>query len=396
MLSKKALGINPSPTMAIDSKAKEMKSRGIDIIGFGAGEPDFDTPLHIREAAIRAINEGHTRYTPAAGTPELKEAIAAKLKTVNGLTYNPGQIVVSNGAKHSLSNVFTALLNPGDEVLIPIPYWVTYPELVSLNDGTPIPVKTAEENNLKATPAELEKVYTDRCKALVLNSPSNPTGQIYSEQELRAIADFCCARNIYIISDEIYESLIYGSCRHASIASFSSEAADLTILVNGVSKSYAMTGWRIGYTASTPDLAKVMANIQSHQASNPNTIAQKAALAALEGPQDCVEEMRLAFDERRRYMYDRVRSMPLLQALEPQGAFYLFVSVTEAIGRSFKGDKIYASDDFAAHLLDSRRVAVVPGTGFGSPDYIRLSFATSMDNIVEGLDRIGAFIEDLA
>ncbi len=396
MLSKKALGINPSPTMAIDSKAKEMKSRGIDVIGFGAGEPDFDTPLHIREAAIRAINEGHTRYTPAAGTPELKEAIAAKLKTVNGLTYNPGQIVVSNGAKHSLSNVFTALLNPGDEVLIPIPYWVTYPELVSLNDGTPIPVKTAEENNLKATPAELEKVYTDRCKALVLNSPSNPTGQIYSEQELRAIADFCCARNIYIISDEIYESLIYGSCRHASIASFSSEAADLTILVNGVSKSYAMTGWRIGYTASTPDLAKVMANIQSHQASNPNTIAQKAALAALEGPQDCVEEMRLAFDERRRYMYDRVRSMPLLQALEPQGAFYLFVSVTEAIGRSFKGDKIYASDDFAAHLLDSRRVAVVPGTGFGSPDYIRLSFATSMDNIVEGLDRIGAFIEDLA
>ncbi len=395
MLSKKALGINPSPTMAIDSKAKDMKSRGIDVIGFGAGEPDFDTPLHIREAAIKAINEGHTRYTPAAGTPELKEAIADKLKAENGLEYNPTQIVVSNGAKHALSNVFTALLNPGDEVMIPVPYWVTYPELISLNDGTPVPIETSGDKQFKVSPAELDKAYTDKCKALVLNSPCNPTGQIYSKEELKVIADFCCERNIYIISDEIYEHLIYGSCSHTSIASFSEKAKDLTIVVNGVSKSYAMTGWRIGYAASAPDLAKVMAGIQSHTASNPNSIAQKAALAGLRGPQDCVEEMRVAFDERRRYMYDQVKAIPFLYALEPQGTFYMFISVAETIGRSFKGQKMYGSDDFAAHLLESRKVAVVPGTGFGAPDYVRLSFATSMDNIVEGLNRIKAFIGDL-
>ncbi len=395
MLSKKALGINPSPTMAIDSKAKDMKSRGIDVIGFGAGEPDFDTPLHIREAAIKAINEGHTRYTPAAGTPELKEAIAVKLKAENGLEYNPAQIVVSNGAKHALSNVFTALLNPGDEVMIPVPYWVTYPELISLNDGTPVPIETSEDNQFKVSPAELDKAFNSKCKALVLNSPCNPTGQIYSKEELKVIADFCCERNIYIISDEIYEHLIYGSYSHTSIASFSEKAKDLTIVVNGVSKSYAMTGWRIGYAASAPGLAKVMAGIQSHTASNPNSIAQKAALAGLRGPQDCVEEMRVAFDERRRYMYDQIKAVPFLDALEPQGTFYMFVSVAETIGKSFKGQKVYGSDDFAGLLLESRKVAVVPGAGFGAPGYVRLSFATSMDNIVEGLNRIGAFIGDL-
>jgi len=395
MLSKKALGINPSPTMAIDSKAKEMKSQGIDVIGFGAGEPDFDTPVHIREAAIKAINEGHTRYTPAAGTPELKEAIVSKLKNENGLDYNPAQIIVSNGAKHSLSNIFTALLNPGDEVMIPVPYWVTYPELVSLNGGVPVPIETSEDNQFKATLADMEKVYTNKCKAFVLNSPCNPTGQIYNKEELKTIADFCCERNIYIVSDEIYEHLIYGSHKQLSIASFNEETRNLTIVVNGASKSYAMTGWRIGYSASAPDIATVMASIQSHTASNPNSIAQKAALAAIKGPQDCVEEMRIAFDERRRYMYEQIKAVPFLSALEPQGTFYMFVSAAETIGKSFKGQKIFGSDDFANLLLESRKVAVVPGTGFGAPDYIRLSFATSMENIVEGLKRIEAFIGDL-
>ncbi len=395
MLSKKALGIRPSPTMAIDSKAKELKSQGIDVIGFGAGEPDFDTPLHIREAAIKAIKEGHTRYTPAAGTPELREAICDKLRVENGLEYNPSQIIVSNGAKHALSNAFTALLNPGDEVMIPVPYWVSYPEMVRLNDGLPIPVETSEDNNFKITPANLEKACNSKCKILVLNSPSNPTGQICSEEDLAKIADFCFKRDIYIISDEIYEKLIYGSCSHTSVAAISERAKELTVVVNGVSKSYAMTGWRIGYTASSPEIAGVMANIQSHTTSNPNSIAQKAALAALQGSQDCVEEMRIAFDERRKYMYDQIEKIPVLGTLEPQGTFYLFVSIANIVGRSYNGQNIGGSDDFARLLLESQKVALVPGSGFGAPNHVRLSFATSMDNIIEGLNRIKAFIGDL-
>ncbi len=395
MLSKKALSINPSPTMAIDSKAKEMKSQGLDVIGFGAGEPDFDTPEHIREAAFKAINEGHTRYTPAAGTLELKEAVAAKLKRENRLSYETNQIVISNGAKHSLSNIFTALLNPGDEVMIPVPYWVTYPELVSLNDGVPVVLETAEDNSFKVTIEELEKNTSSKAKALVLNSPCNPTGQIYSEEELHRIADFCSKHNIYIISDEIYEHLIYGDHRQTSTASFSEKAKEITIIVNGVSKSYAMTGWRIGYTASAPNIAKVMSSIQSHTASNPNAVAQKAAVAALNGPQECVEEMRIAFDKRRKYMYDQVIAIPHLHALEPQGTFYMFVSVKETIGKTFNGRSVSSSDDFASLLLENQKVAVVPGTGFGAPNFVRLSFATSMDNIVEGLKRIGSFVGDL-
>jgi aspartate aminotransferase len=395
VLSKKALSISPSPTMAIDSKAKEMKSQGIDVVGFGAGEPDFDTPAHIREAGIRAIEEGHTRYTPAAGTLELKEAICDKLKRENDLAYSPAQIVISNGAKHSLHNVLAALLNPGDEVMIPTPYWVSYPEMVRLNDGIPVAIATTEENGFKPTLADLERDYSKKCKALILNSPSNPTGQVCSEDELRMIANFCCERNLFIIADEIYEKLLYGENRHISIATFSEMVKELTILVNGVSKSYAMTGWRIGYTASTKEIATVMSNIQSHTASNANSIAQKAALSALTGPQECVEEMRLAFDERRQYMVDKIKSIPYLDALEPQGTFYLFANVTKTVGKSLAGKKISGSDDFAAHLLESRKVALVPGTGFGAPNHVRLSFATSMENIVEGLDRIEAFINDL-
>ena len=395
MLSKKALSISPSPTMAIDSKAKEMKSRGIDVIGFGAGEPDFDTPLHIRGAAVRAIEEGYTRYTPVTGNLELKEAIADKLKKENCLIYDPAQIVVSNGAKHSLFNTLAAILNPDDEVMIPAPYWVSYPEMVRLNDGIPVTVETSENNFFKITSADLEKAYTNKSKALILNSPSNPTGQIYSEEDLGMIADFCCKRGILIIADEVYEKLIYGNYRHISIATFSERAKELTILVNGVSKSYAMTGWRIGYTASTLDIARVMGNIQSHETSNPNSIAQKAAEAALRGPQACVEEMRIAFDQRCKYMFKRIKAIPYLDALEPQGTFYLFVSVAETVNKMFEGQLISGSDDFASLLLKNRKVAVVPGTGFGAPNHIRLSFATSMENIIVGLDRIEAFINEL-
>ena len=395
MLSKKALSISPSPTMAIDSKAKEMKSRGINVINFGAGEPDFDTPLHIRDAAVRAIEEGYTRYTPVTGYQELKEAIADKLKKENGLIYDPAQIVVSNGAKHSLFNTLTAILNPDDEVMIPAPYWVSYPEMVRLNDGIPVTVETSENNFFKITSADLEKAYTNKSKALILNSPSNPTGQICSEEDLGMIADFCCKRGILIIADEIYEKLIYGNCHHISVATFSERAKELTILVNGVSKSYAMTGWRIGYTASTPDLARIMGNIQGHTTSNPSSIAQKAAEAAIRGPQECVEEMRIAFDQRCKYMFKRVKAIPYLDALEPQGTFYLFVSVAGTVNKMFKGQLICGSDDFASLLLENQKVAVVPGTGFGAPNHIRLSFATSMENIVVGLDRIEAFVNEL-
>ncbi len=395
MLSKKALGVSPSPTMAIEDKAKTMRSQGIDVIGFGAGEPDFDTPPHIKEAAIKAINEGHTRYTPASGTLELKEAICQKLKSDNGLDYNPGQIVVSNGAKHSLFNVLAALLNPGDEVLIPVPYWVSNPELVKLNDGVPVAVETSEENHLKASVEDLEKHRTAKTKALILNSPCNPSGQVYNEGKLKAIADFCVKNNIYVIADEIYEKLIYDTISHCSIASFNEQIKDLTIVVNGVSKTYAMTGWRIGYTASTAEIAKIMSAIQSQTASNPNSIAQKAAVAALLGDQECVEKMRLAFDERRKYMYNRVKKLPYLDVLEPKGTFYIFLNLSEALGKSFQGRRIENGDDFAGLLLDSRKVAIVPGRGFGALNYARMSFATSMEYIVEGLNRLEAFLNDL-
>ncbi len=395
MLSKKGMGVSPSPTMLIDAKAKEMISQGLDVIGFGAGEPDFDTPSHIQEAAIKAINEGHTRYTPAAGTLELKQAICRKLKTDNALEYDPSQIVVSNGAKHSLFNSLAALLNPGDEVLIPAPYWVSYPELVKLNDGIPVIVKASKDNNLKVTAGDLKNALSAKTKALLLNSPSNPTGQVYSKDELKAICDVCCEHNIYVVSDEIYEKLLYDEAIHYSIASFNEKIKELTIVVNGVSKSYAMTGWRIGYTASTAEIAKVMAAIQSHTASNPNSIAQKATLAALDESQKCVGEMLIAFDERRKYMCERIKNIPGLDALTPRGTFYLFVDLSGVIGKSFQGKTLEGCDDFAGQLLESRKVAIVPGSGFGAPNYVRLSFATSMDNIIKGLDRLEAFVNDL-
>ncbi len=395
MLSKKALQVSPSPTLVIDAKAKEMKSQGINVIGFGAGEPDFDTPLHIREAGIAAINEGHTRYTPASGTLELKEAICKKLERDNNLKYQPNQIVVSNGAKHSLNNIFAAILNPGDEVLIPVPYWVSYPELIKLSDGIPVTVETLEENSFKVTIPDLKKYWTPKTKAIVLTSPSNPTGQLYTKEELELIGYFALEHELYIISDEIYEKLIYGDNKHHSIASLGEDIKEQTIIVNGVSKSYAMTGWRIGYTASSLEIAKVMGAIQSHATSNPNSIAQKATLAALEGSQDCVAEMRTAFNQRREFMVKRIAEIPFLSALEPQGAFYIFVNMANLKGKIYKGSEIKSSDDLAALLLESKKVALVPGTGFGAPDYVRISYATSMENIVEGLERVEEFIKEI-
>ncbi|MDK2811005.1 MAG: aspartate aminotransferase [Petroclostridium sp.] len=392
-LSKKALSISPSSTLAIDAKFKSMKAKGIDVVGFGAGEPDFDTPAHIKEAAIKAINEGFTKYTPASGMPQLREAVCRKFKRDNGLDYSPEQIVVSNGAKHSLVNAFMAICDPGDEVIIPAPFWVSYPEMVKMADGVPVFLNTSEENNFKFTVEDLKKAITAKTRALVLNSPSNPTGMVYSREELKEIAEVAVQNNIYIISDEIYEKLIYDGMEHTSIATFGDEIKDLTIIINGVSKTYAMTGWRIGYTASNAKIAKVMGNIQSHATSNPNSIAQVAAIAALDGPQDDIEVMRKAFIERRDYMVDRINSIEGLSCSKPQGAFYVMMNIKSILGKEFYGRVITNSDEFADVLLEKANVALVPGSGFGAEEYVRWSYATSMQNIVEGLNRIEKFIK---
>ena len=391
-LSTKALSISPSSTLAIDAKAKKMKAEGIDIIGFGAGEPDFDTPAHIKEAAKKAIDEGFTKYTPASGTLELKQAICNKFKRDNGLDYKPSNIVISNGAKHSLVNAFQAICNPGDEVIITNPAWVSYPEMVRLADAVPVYINTTEEEGFKFTIDKLEKAITDKTKAIIMNSPSNPTGMIYSEEELKAVADLAVSKGIYVISDEIYEKLIYDGYKHVSIASFNDKIKDLTIVVNGVSKSYSMTGWRIGYTASNEQIAKVMSNMQSHATSNPNSIAQKAALAALEGPQEIIDTMAAEFVKRRDYMVDRINSIEGLSCIKPNGAFYVMMNISKIIGKELGGVVIKGSDSFADVLLEKANVALVPGSGFGTDIHVRLSYATSMENITEGLNRIEKFL----
>lgn len=391
MISKKAVGVSPSPTLAIDSKFKEMKANGEDVVGFGCGEPDFDTPEHIKKAAIEAINGGETKYTPAAGTLRLRKAVAKKFLTENGLEYQPSDIVISNGAKHSLVNAFTAICNPGDEVLIPSPYWVSYPEMVKLSDGVPVIVKATEDNDFKVTRKQLEEALTPKTKALVINSPSNPTGMVYTEAELKEIADFAVENNLYVVSDEIYEHLIYEG-KHISIASFGEKIKDLTIVVNGVSKTFAMTGWRIGYAAANPEIAKAMANVQSHASSNPNSIAQAATVAALEGGMEEVEKMRKQFKRRRDFMVDMFNSIDGISCRRPHGAFYIMMNIDELIGSTMYGKTIHNADDFAKLFLDVAKVAVVPGTGFGVDNYVRWSYATSMDNIVEGVERLKTFL----
>ncbi len=391
-ISKKASSISPSPTLAISAKAKSMKAQGIDVIGFGAGEPDFDTPAHIKEAAVKALNEGFTKYTPASGTLALKEAVCRKFKRENNLDYTANQIVVSNGAKHSLVNAFTAICNPRDEVIIPAPFWVSYPEMVKLADGVPVFIETTEENRFKFTVEQLEKAITPKTRALVLNSPSNPTGMLYTKEELSAIAEVVVKNNIYVISDEIYERLIYDGLEHTGIASLGEAVKNLTIIVNGVSKTYSMTGWRIGFTASNAQIAKVMGNVQSHGTSNPNSIAQVAAVAALDGPQQDVEMMKQAFVERRNYMVERINGIEGVSCSKPQGAFYVMMNIKNILGKSFYGKVLTNADEFAEMLLEKANVALVPGAGFGAEGYVRLSYAISMENIKEGLDRIEKFL----
>ncbi len=395
-LSKKALAVKPSSTLAITAKAKELMANGIDVVGFGAGEPDFNTPDNICEAAIKAIHAGFTKYTPAEGTLELRKAICDKFLKFNGLKYEPSQIVVSNGGKHSLTNVFEAILNPGDEVIIPAPFWLSYPEIVKLSDGVPVIIYGEKSNSYKVTAAQIEAACTENTKALVLNSPSNPTGMLYTREELEAIAEVAVRKDFYVVSDEMYENLIYGDDQPVSIASLNEDIYNRTITCSGVAKSYSMTGWRIGYTGSPKEIAKLMGSVQSHQTSNPNSIAQKAAYEALIGPQDSVYRMSEEFNRRRDYMYERVSTMKLISALKPQGAFYLFVDVSETLDKQYKGEKIGNLANLAKILIEDYNVAVIPCDDFGAPDHIRLSYAISMEQIKKGLDRIEEFLNNLA
>lgn len=394
-LSTKAQRVKPSSTLAITAKAKELKAMGVDVVGFGAGEPDFDTPQNICDAAIEAINSGFTKYTPASGINELKQAICDKFKRFNHLDYKPSQIVISNGGKHSLTNVFQAILNPGDEVIIPAPYWLSYPEIVKLSDGVPVYVRGEKENGYKVTAEQLQAVTTDKTKALVLNTPSNPTGMIYTEVELKKIADYAVKNDIYVVADEMYEHLVYNGEKHVSIASFGEEIYKRTITVSGLAKSYAMTGWRIGYTGSSEEIAKLMGSVQSHQTSNPNSIAQKAAVEALTGDQSTVSMMLGEFDKRRKFMVEKIMKMPHVSTKEPLGAFYVFVDISEALQMSYKGKKVETSAEFARILIEDYNVAVIPCADFGFDDHIRLSYAISMEQIEKGLERINQFLNEL-
>ncbi len=387
-IAKRALSIKPSPTLATAAKAKAMKSQGIDVVDFGVGEPDFDTPDNVKQAGIKAIQSGFTKYTPAGGTDELKEAVMEKFKRDNGLHYEKSQILISCGAKHSLYNIAEALFDPGDEVIIPSPYWVSYPDQVLLNDATPVIVETTEEEGFKLSAEKLEKAITRKTKALVLNTPSNPTGLAYDKQTLADIAALAVKHNIYVISDEIYEKLIYDGFTHTSIASLGAEIQKLTIVVNGVSKSHSMTGWRIGYAAGPKDVITAMANIQSQSTSNPTSISQKASVEALRGPQDFIQKMNIEFDKRRRYMVDRLNSISGISCIKPVGAFYAFPNVSKLYGKSAGGKTIKNSSDLSTLLLEDAKVALVAGDAFGADAYIRLSYATSMENIQKGLDRI--------
>ncbi|GAB6167735.1 pyridoxal phosphate-dependent aminotransferase [Clostridium carnis] len=394
-LSKKAKNINPSITLSITAKAKALKEEGVDVVSFGAGEPDFNTPNNIIEAAVKAMKEGKTKYTPTNGILQLREAICKKFKVDNNLNYEASQIVVSTGAKQSLANSFMAILNPEDEVIIPTPYWVSYPELVKLADGKAVFVETKEENDYKYTMEDLYKAVTNKTKVILLNSPNNPTGTIYTKEELEAIALFAKEYNLIIISDEIYEKLIYDNEKHISIASLSEDAYNRTIVINGLSKSYAMTGWRIGYSASSNEIAKLMTSVQSHTTSNINSISQYAALEALSGPQDEIKDMIIEFEKRRNFMVDKISTIKGLSLIKPNGAFYVMVNISRYYGKELNGYKINNSLEFASKILEEEKVAVIPGVAFGLDNYIRLSYATSIDIIKEGLNRIEAFLNKL-
>jgi len=392
-LSKIALAIQPSATMAIDTLFKQMKADGIDVIGFGAGEPDFATPDHIKLAGISAINNNDTRYTPSVGTVELRKAISERLKADCGLDYKVNQIAVSNGAKPCVYVALRALVNPGDEIIIPAPYWVSYSELTKMCGGVPVILDASEADDFKITAEKLAAAITPNTKALILNNPSNPTGMMYSRQELEAIAKVCVEKDIYVISDEIYYHLVYDGNEFVSFASLGEEIKKRTLLINGVSKSYAMTGWRIGYICASEEVSRVIANYVGHFTGPASAVSQKAAVAALTASQESVEVMRLAFELRRNYMVERMNKIEGVSCIKPQGAFYVMMNIEKLIGKELHGTVIKNADDFGSLLLNYGKVAVVPGTSFGAPTFIRWSYATSIENIKEGLNRLERFLK---
>ena len=394
-LSKKANSISPSITLEITGKANELKAQGVNVMSFAAGEPDFNTPKNIIEAAIKAMDDGYTKYTKTSGIVELRKAICKKLHQENNLNYSEEQIVVSTGAKQCLANTFLAILNKGDEVILQNPCWVSYTELIKLADGVPVIVNCDENDGYKLSAKNIEKAVTSKTKAILLNSPHNPTGIVYNKNELEEIAQIAKKYNLIIISDEIYEKLIYDGEEHVSIASLSEDAYERTIVINGLSKTYAMTGWRVGYTASSAKLAKIMSSVQSHMTSNVCSISQYAALEALTGPQDSINMMKNAFEERRNFMMKKLEEIDEVSFIKPQGAFYIMVNITYFIGKSINGVKINNSIEFAKMLLEEEKVAVIPGVAFGLENFIRLSYATSMEVIEEGLDRIKSFLGKL-
>lgn len=391
-LSRVASAVQASTTVAIDSKAKQMKADGIDVVGFGAGEPDFNTPDNINMEAIRAICDGKTKYTPPAGIIPLRKAICNRLKLDCNLDYDYTQIVVASGAKHCVYVTFRALLNPGDEVIVPAPYWVSYSEMIKMAGGVPILVVAGEDQGFKATGDQIKAAITEKTKCVIINNPSNPTGALYSKQELQEIADICVENDLYIISDEIYYQLIYDNAEFVSIASLGKDVYDHTIIINGVSKSYAMTGWRIGYVAASKEIAKVMSNYLSHSTGAPSTISQWASIEALNGPQEGIEAMRQEFEKRRNYMVKRMNEIPGVSCRMPEGAFYVMMNINQLLGKTIGGASINSADDFAMAFLDQGLVAVVPSTGFGIDNFVRWSYATSMENIEEGLNRLEKFL----
>jgi aspartate aminotransferase len=387
-LAKRVSALTPSTTLAITAKAKEMKAQGIDVIGLGAGEPDFNTPQYIIQAAYDSLVEGHTKYTPSGGTAQLKDAVINKFKQDQNLTYTPSEIIVTSGAKHALYTLFQVLLDEGDEVIIPTPYWVSYPEQVKLAGGNPVIVEGKQENSYKITPEQLADCITEKTKAVIINSPSNPTGMIYSSDELKAIGQVCLENNILIVSDEIYEKLVYDGNSHTSIAELSEDLKKQTIIINGVSKSHSMTGWRIGYAAGNETIIKAMTNLASHSTSNPTTTSQYGAVAAYMGDQQPVEDMRKSFEERLNIVFEKLNNIPGFDCIKPQGAFYLFPNVKEA-ARLTGYENV---DIFVQALLEEAKVAVIPGSGFGSEDNIRLSYATSLDSMEQAIARIHDFV----
>jgi len=385
-ISRRAAALSPSLTLAIDSKAKQMKAEGQDVVGFGAGEPDFDTPQHIKDAAIKALNEGFTKYTPASGIPELRQAIADKFKRENGLTYKPSQIIVSCGGKHSCYNVILATCEEGDEVLIPAPYWLSYPEMVKLASAKPVILETSDKTEFKVTPEQLRSAITPRTRLFILNSPSNPTGSVYTPEEIKTLGDICVEKGVLIMSDEIYEHLLYDGATHKSVASFSQAHYEHTIVVHGFAKAWSMTGWRLGFLAAPEPIAKAIDAVQSHSTSNPTSFAQKGAVAALTGPQDHLPKWLAEFNQRRTYAWKKLNGIPGISCVNAKGAFYLFPNI---------GKTGLKSSDFCARLLEAEKVAAVPGIAFGADACFRLSYATSMANIEKGLERIERFCKGL-